>query len=188
MAAVVLIVVAVGLRFGVPIYRQHVAIREIERCGGDVGGLLRIRRETGPTWLREFVGEDRMMAVDEIDDIYFHADSSTLNRRMNKLRYGAISMTTLDRAGPTIDDFTLSCITVIPTLKRLSLRFCDVGDAGMQHVAHLRNLEDLDLRCTDVSDAGLARLKTLRNLQSVDLNGTNVTDVGCLPDLQRLPG
>jgi hypothetical protein len=107
----------------VPAYRQYVAIREIERCGGDIGGLLRIRREIGPTWLREFVGEDLMMAVEEVDDIYFNADSATVNRRMKKLYYDNLSIITLDRDGPSIDDFSLSCNTGIPRLKRLSLRF-----------------------------------------------------------------
>lgn len=34
LATVVLVVVTIGLQFGVPIYRRHVAIREIERLGG----------------------------------------------------------------------------------------------------------------------------------------------------------
>jgi hypothetical protein len=40
-AAVVLVVVALGLQFGVPIYQQHVAVREITEIGG---GTMRTRR------------------------------------------------------------------------------------------------------------------------------------------------
>ncbi|MFN0053430.1 MAG: hypothetical protein ACKV0T_14700 [Planctomycetales bacterium] len=36
LATVMLIVVALALQFGVPIYRQQAAIREIERLGGAV--------------------------------------------------------------------------------------------------------------------------------------------------------
>src|SRR5262245_55735931 len=45
LAMAVLVVAAVGLRFGVPAYRQREAIREIERLGGLVG------TEGVPRWL-----------------------------------------------------------------------------------------------------------------------------------------
>jgi len=46
LAAVFLVVIAAGLRFGLPIYRQHVAIREIRRLGGEV----RVKTN-GPEWI-----------------------------------------------------------------------------------------------------------------------------------------
>jgi hypothetical protein len=46
LVAVVLAVVATGLQFGLPIYRQQAAIREIERAGGRVHVVPR-----GPAWL-----------------------------------------------------------------------------------------------------------------------------------------
>ncbi len=49
-AAVVLVVVAVGLRIAVPIYRQQVAIREITRLRGKVRQVA-----WGPEWLRKRV-------------------------------------------------------------------------------------------------------------------------------------
>src|SRR5260221_12795084 len=110
-AILMLLGVASVLWVGVPAYRQLVAIQEIERCGGDIGGLLDITTERGPTWLREFVGKDLMTALDGIDDVYFRADSTTVDRRMKKLHYAAISMATLVRDGPSIDDSMLSCIT-----------------------------------------------------------------------------
>ena len=61
LATVVLIVVAVGLHFGVPIYRQHVVIREIERVGGNVE-----TRPRGPKWLRERVGNERMKLFENV--------------------------------------------------------------------------------------------------------------------------
>ena len=61
MATAVLVVVAVGLHFGFPIYRQQVAIREIERVGGSVE-----TRDGGPEWLRDQVGAERMKLFDEV--------------------------------------------------------------------------------------------------------------------------
>ena len=187
-AAILAILGMGGTWVGVQCYRQQLLIQEIERYGGQIGGQLGDIREFDPTWLRNLVGEDRMRAVDEIHEIYFHADSATVYRRLSSPRFMAINMTTLDRHGPSIDDCTLACIAGFPKLKRLSLRMCDVGDAGMEHLIRVRDLEDLDLFCTDVTDAGLIRLKELRNLQAINLRYTDVTDSG-VAELQRaLPG
>ncbi len=60
LAMVVLIVVAVGLRFGIPIYRHEGAIRVIERAGGHVDDYM---EQTGPPWLRDWVGDRWMQAL-----------------------------------------------------------------------------------------------------------------------------
>lgn len=186
MFVVMLVLTSVGggLWVGLPAYRQHVAIQEFERRGAAIGNFMPDRPVTGPIWLRRIIGDERMVAFDEIDDVYFHADSATVDRRIAKIHAEIISMSTVSRDPPSIDDSTLSYITGIPSVKNLSLRLCNVGDTGMEHVACLRKLEHLDLFCTDVADAGLARLKTLRNLRSINLHGTNVTDEG-IADLQR---
>jgi len=61
LAAGVLVVVGVGLRIGGPIYRQQVAIREIERLGGTVQ-----TRSSGPEWLRKWVGDGWMKPLDNV--------------------------------------------------------------------------------------------------------------------------
>src|SRR5260370_28791516 len=63
-AMVVLIVVAIALQFGLPVYRQQAAIREIERAGGSVQTIHR-----GPNWLRGQIGEERMKLLDEAVDV-----------------------------------------------------------------------------------------------------------------------
>src|SRR5579864_1082896 len=60
LATVVLVVVAVTLRIGVPIYREQAAIREIERVGGKTE-----RRPVGPEWLRRLVGDEKTLIFDE---------------------------------------------------------------------------------------------------------------------------
>src|SRR5258708_2393838 len=59
-----LIVVAVGLHFGVPLYRQRAAIREFERLGAPV-----VTRQGGPKWLRQSLGDERMSLFDDVDAV-----------------------------------------------------------------------------------------------------------------------
>jgi len=60
----VLIVGAVSLRFGLPIYRQQLALRAIERAGG-----VEKTRPGGPKWLRNLIGEDLMMPFDDVVEV-----------------------------------------------------------------------------------------------------------------------
>src|SRR5688572_3307689 len=64
LATVVVIVAAVGLRIGLPIYHQHLAIREIERLGGTVE-----LTEGGPRWLRDRVGDQWMTPFDDVEGV-----------------------------------------------------------------------------------------------------------------------
>src|SRR5579863_3464242 len=58
---VVLIFVGIWFQFGLPVYRQQVAIREIERVGGSVE-----TRNAGPIWLRYWLGDERMELFDDV--------------------------------------------------------------------------------------------------------------------------
>jgi hypothetical protein len=64
LAAVVVVVAGVGIRVGVPVYRQHMAIREIERLKGIV-----TTKKGGPEWLRGWVGDPRMTMLDHVTDV-----------------------------------------------------------------------------------------------------------------------
>src|SRR5882724_7364558 len=61
LVTIALIVVGTGLRFGLPTYRQQVAIREIERQGGTVEF-----EPKGPEWLRGLLGARRMEFFDDV--------------------------------------------------------------------------------------------------------------------------
>jgi len=74
MATVVLVVVAAGLRIGVPIYRQQAAVREIERA--DPKSYI-LRRPRGPTWLRDWVGEERMEPFDDVVTLSIDTKANT---------------------------------------------------------------------------------------------------------------
>ena len=69
----------------------------------------------------------------------------------------------------------------LPTLDSLSLDECDkITDAGLEHVAKLKNLSWLGLAvCPGITDAGLPALTTAENLTELDLRGCpNITDEG----------
>jgi hypothetical protein len=77
LAAVALVGVAIGLQVGLPIYRQNLAVQEIERLGGKIGSF-----QPGPEWLRNWVGKDRMKLFDEVmivDLEYRDATDTTLS-------------------------------------------------------------------------------------------------------------
>jgi ankyrin repeat protein len=65
LATVALIGASLGVRYGVPIYRQQVAIREIERAGGSVimntAGPFRLRR-----WLNNWISDSWLRPFDSI--------------------------------------------------------------------------------------------------------------------------
>jgi hypothetical protein len=68
-----------------------------------------------------------------------------------------------------------------------------VTDAGLKHLAGLKQLQLLVLTNTNVTDAGLKHLAGLKQLRFLNLSGTKVTDKGktdlnkALPKLVILP-
>src|SRR5262245_32333634 len=127
LASAVLVVVTVGWRFGWPIYRQQVAIREIERAGGTIRVSPR-----GPAWLRRWVSEDRMKAVDFVEGVYLSNSRAT--------------------------DATLRHLRAMTRLQSLCLANTRVTDAGLAQLKHLTSLKNLDLDRTGVTDAGMVHV------------------------------
>jgi hypothetical protein len=171
LAASVLIVAAAALHFGAPLYRQHVAVREVERANGKVHSLPR-----GPQWLRDWVGEDRMKLFDDpiVVDLNGSAANEDTLRRLGELT--SLRALTLDNMQVT--DTVLAHLKGLTNLERLQLQNTLVTDEGLRHLKGLTNLKILFLHNTLVTDAGLPQLKGLVNLDSLNLNGTRVTDAG----------
>jgi hypothetical protein len=149
LASGVLIVIAVGLHIGMPVYRKQVAIREIERVGGFVSGPL-----GGPDWLRRLIGDDCMCLL---------RDDSTL--------------VDLARSEDVSDD-SLVWLSSFPALKSLNLRGTGITNAGMKHIRGLKTLKHLDIGHTWVTDAGIGELKGLKNLRWLSVDGSRVSDAG----------
>ncbi len=66
-AGFVLLFTSVGLRLGLPIYQQQVAIREIKQLGARVSA-----RKGGPDWLRDWLGDERMQGFDTVESVNFY--------------------------------------------------------------------------------------------------------------------
>ncbi len=187
--AVVLIGVAVGLRIGIPIYRQYAAIRDIKRAGCRYIAIRPRDLTWLPHWLQDWVFEPErrevfskvmngLGTVEEIgcvgpgftDDAMAQIASLTELRRLY-LGHRPIELRQV--SGPIL----------LPYFEPLNVKYrrsdpAQISDAGLAHLNRMRGLEVLDLSCTSVTDSGLAHLENLTQLRSLDLHGTQVTDKG----------
>jgi uncharacterized membrane protein len=90
-------------------------------------------------------------------------------------------------AGTNFGDAQLARLTPLAlNLRWLDLAGTGITDAGLAHLAPMRNLAKLHLERTAVTDAGLAALGELPELEYLNLYGTAITDTG-LERLQDLP-
>ena len=184
-AILVLLGVGSALWIGVPAYRQRMAIREIERLGGEIV----YQRPVGPGWLRKVVGHENWTAFDIVESVQFRPSRETFSKR-----YGDFPVSFPNNQQPwteigvEVDDSSLASIRRLSKLKECDLSCTNVGDAGIVHVATLDDLEVLNIYSTDVSDASIPLLKRLTKLKELHLAWTKVTESG-IADLRRaLPG
>lgn len=89
------------------------------------------------------------------------------------------------------DEQLAELAAVGPALHWLDLGETGVTDAGLVHLATMRELRRLQLDRTAVTDDGLSALAPLTRLESLNLFGTSITDTGidglkALPRLRRL--
>jgi len=152
-----IVVVGVGLRIGLPMYRQHLAIRETEGVGGEIWGA----RPVGPVWFREWAGSRFTDLVDEVDTVYIQTAEFT--------------------------DDGLSKLTGFTTLRQLNLPGTRVTDAGAALLQRFARLERLGMASTAITDAGLKHLVGLSRLKEIGLKGTLVTDMGAASLNRDLP-
>ncbi len=180
LAAVVLTIVAGGLWIGVPIYRQRVAIREIERAGGNV-----VYMESGQDWLFRWLGDDGMSGLAEVAGVslseteFIDADLESI-RVLNRIRRLNLRSTRVTDAG-------CRHLEVLVSLQELNLDDTKVSDAGLPHLERLKRLEYLSLERTRLTDEGLGRLKGLPHLRELSLRETKATDAGVAELRRALP-
>jgi len=152
LATVVLVVVAVGRWFGVPIYRQQVVIGEIDLLGGDIFANPR-----GPEWFRDLIGDRRMTLFEDVIEaqlLLTPTTDATLDQisqltRMQNLYLGHTQVT----------DAGLAHLQKLTNLEILDLDDTAVTDAGLQHLTGLTKLKWLSVRHTQVTDVGIADLQ-----------------------------
>ncbi len=159
-AALALLLVAAGLRLGVPVYRQQAAIAKIEILGGQVE-----RHPFGPSWLRKWVDEGRVERFDAVHLVNL-ADTATHDTDLACLTRSSVS------------DEGLLVIRTIPRLKCLILDETAITDDGMAHLGAARSLEALYIARTRITDHGLTYLRGLTGLRTLFVDGTAITDAG----------
>ena len=149
---VLLIVVALGLRIGIPVYRQQAAIREIQRLGGVVYVQPR-----GPIWLRERIPARFNELFGEVDFISLQETSAT-DATLAHLQ-GLNGLKQLWLTATSVTDSGMLHLKGLTNLQMLHLERTLVTDVGLAHLKSLTRLRDLRLLQTPVTDAGVAELK-----------------------------
>ena len=79
-------------------------------------------------------------------------------------------------ARTSITDQGIAAVHRHPSLKRLSLKGCDITDSSLRHLAGINTLEELDLSKTKITGAGLVFLTKLPNLRALNLESTLLSD------------
>ncbi len=118
----VLVVIAVGLSVWVPYHREQVAIREIERLGGDV-----FTEQGGPDWLRGM----GMVALDRVVAVHLRGVTSIGNDDLKHLS-GFDSLESLWLDDTQISDAGLKHLSGLANLNYLSLKGTQVTDEGVE--------------------------------------------------------
>jgi hypothetical protein len=170
---------AAGLRFGVPIYRQRVALQELVALGATWETGPR-----GPEWLQKYTSLGDVVIRIDLNDTDV-ADGDLI--RLRELT--SLEVVSLDRTQVT--DAGVAHLAAMKNLRGLSLNQTKLTDAGLMQLQEMKELQSLDIGRTDITDAGLLYLKGLTHLENLDLGGTEVTDAGLvhltgLASLRRL--
>jgi hypothetical protein len=124
LAAVVPVVVGVGLRVGVPIYRQHLAIREIERLGGTCE-----TRPRDPQWLRNLRASKLRVLRDEVVGVGFDSPQVTDATLVHLRAMTSLELIQLDNAPVT--DAGLVHLAGMRNLRTLRLKNTRVTENGI---------------------------------------------------------
>ncbi|MEX0728701.1 MAG: M56 family metallopeptidase [Planctomycetaceae bacterium] len=103
-------------------------------------------------------------------------------RQSNKLEWLGFSYdTSRDDRNIHVTDELLKHIANSNSLAHFSLFGThDVTDAGMVHLANLKQLQELSLADANITDAGIQNLSKLENLIVLDLRGTKITNGGLM--------
>src|SRR6516162_4664718 len=116
LAAIGLAVAGTGVRFGVPMYREGVAAREIERAGGKVGYMY-----GGPIWLLERLGSAPMRPFLHVHEVHLAASQNT--DAVLEYVAGLPSLARLDLSASQVTDAGLKHVARMPNLKWLDLHY-----------------------------------------------------------------
>lgn len=155
---ILLLTVAVGLPFAIPVYRQYSAIREIERLGGAVDA-----GDGGPEWLREWIGDERMRVCDDVLSVYL-SNTQITDAGLDHVK-AFKSLEALYVAETQVTDSGLERLESLTNLEQVALAGTKITDKGLDHLHRLTKLREVDLEgCSQITDAGVERMKELTAL------------------------
>jgi hypothetical protein len=180
LATVVLVVVAVGLRVSLPIYRQQKVVQEIQRLGGKIKS-----RPAGPQWLRDQLGYELAELLNEVTFVSLsdtHAVDATV-ARLKRLPH----LETLSLANTQVTNAGLVHLNGLTKLEWLALGGTQVTNDGLAHLKDLPILQTLQLDNTQVTDTGLLHLEGLTSLEVLSLDNTKASDAGVVSLQRALP-
>lgn len=161
--AFVLLSAAVGLWFGLPIYRQQVAKDVLKHRGAYLESDYH-----GPTWLGS-----RPWGIDGRDEEW---ERNRLRKLFYNVTFVRLSSYRNGYGDFEFGDGDVRLLEAMPALRRVDLRDSNVTDAGLASLGSLVRLESLDLSGTKVSGQGLARIAHLPALRSISLEDVDLTD------------
>jgi hypothetical protein len=197
-----ILLVIVGVRFGLPVYRQYQNLRRIEH---DRGHFEIVKQ--GPEWLRNQVGDpvfratDKVVAVmlqgekfgdvdlaciDELTDVErLYLDNSLVtDAGLQNLR-GMSELRILDLGGTRVTDSGLSHLGGLKKLECIFLDGSGVTSDGLVYLMGLPSLGELYLAGTQVDDGALDTLKGMSSLKYLSIGQTRITDAA-IADLRRI--
>jgi hypothetical protein len=166
--------------YGLIIYEQQLAIREIQAAGG------RLTSEPGgPSWVRAALGPDYSKYLDRVVEVELQGKAvldSTVScvGRLTNVRKLSLQETLISDAG-------LGAVARLSQLEVLVLDGTAISDAGIAQLKSLRQLKELSLCSTHVTDDSLDTLKGFINLELLYLAHTPLTDEGIAELKQCLP-
>ncbi|MEX1232614.1 MAG: M56 family metallopeptidase [Planctomycetaceae bacterium] len=152
----------------------------------NIEGLNRIRDLYFKGVSNVSIGPDSLSALKSL-----HAKAAGANatreifenlRQSNKLEWLGFSYdTSRDDRNIHVTNELLKHIADCNSLAHFSLFGThDVTDAGMVHLANLKQLQELSLADANITDGGIQNLSKLENLIVLDLRGTKITNGGLM--------
>jgi hypothetical protein len=163
LAAIVLLLFAIGGAIGVRHYHERQLIARLVRLRAECGTKI-----VAPDWLRRLVDDRWLTPFERIQVALFNHDTPPdLNLADEDLSFLAdlseLEHLSLNRTRVTDD--ALLHLEGLRSLKILRLVDTDVTDDGVEHLLKLKQLEELDLYRTQITSEGVDRVKTLPNLK-----------------------
>jgi hypothetical protein len=149
------ILLLLGLRVLIPLYRYQVALETLNARGG------RLQTESElPDWLAEELPFGWELAFTRVTGAAF--DHCRLTDAEMVHIAGLRSLISLSLRGTAITDAGLRSLSGLSELESLSLRATSVTDAGIEEVARLPKLKTLFVGMSETTPAGLARIRRER--------------------------